>query len=180
MHINALQKSLHPELPAPDMLHVPAVQPVDGVHHAGNDRRIFLAQFRDTDGTASLLFSLVRVHPLVHIDIQRGRLLLINHIERKERTVSRNHGEVRLARKPLHRRLDTHHILDPVSFTCDDIVTSQVHVTNFSGKEDMHRLSESDLYLIRSDMLARRQNPDGICRSFFLCETGYRGQYSHQ
>lgn len=53
MHINALQKSLHPELPAPDMLHVPAVQPVDGVHHAGNDRRIFLAQFRDTDGTAS-------------------------------------------------------------------------------------------------------------------------------
>ena len=47
-------------------------------------------------------------------------------------------------------------------------------------KEDMHRLSESDLYLIRSDMLARRQNPDGICRSFFLCETGYRGQYSHQ
>ena len=45
---------------------------------------------------------------------------------------------------------------------------------------DGTRLSESDLYLIRSDMLARRQNPDGICRSFFLCETGYRGQYSHQ
>ena len=162
------------------MLHVPAVQPVDGVHHAGNDRRIFFTQFRDTDGTASLLFSLIRVHPLVHIDIQRGRLFLINDIEGEERAVAGNNREVRLARKLLHRRLDTHHILDPVSLACNDVVTSQIHVTHFRREKDMHRLTESDLYLIRSDMLVIRQNPDGICRSFFLCETGYRGQNSHQ
>ena len=168
MHINALQKSLHPELPAPDMLHVPAVQPVDGVHHAGNDRRIFLAQFRDTDGAASFLFSLVRVHPLVHIDIQCGRLFLINDIEGKERAVSCNHGEVRLSRKLLHRRFDTYHVLDSVSLACDDIVTAQIHVAHFRREEDMHRLPKSDLYFIRDDMLARRQNPDGIYRPFLL------------
>ena len=72
MHVNTFQKNLHPELAASDMLHVPAVQPVDGVHHAGDNRRIFLSQLRDTDGTASFLFPFVRIHPLVHIDIERG------------------------------------------------------------------------------------------------------------
>ena len=172
MHINALQKSLHPELPAPDMLHVPAVQPVDGVHHAGDDRRIFLPQLRDTDRTAPFLSPFVRVYPLVHIDIERGRLLLINHIERKERTVACNNREIRLPRKLFYRRFYTYHILHPVGFARDDVVASQVHIAHFGRKKDMHRLAESDLNFIRSDMLARRQNPDGICRSFFLCEAG--------
>ena len=37
MYIDAFEQGLHTELPAADVLHVPAVLPVDGVHQAGND-----------------------------------------------------------------------------------------------------------------------------------------------
>ena len=50
MHIDALEQGLHPELAAADMLHVPAVQTVYGVHQAGDDRGVLLAELGHTDG----------------------------------------------------------------------------------------------------------------------------------
>ena len=112
-------------------------------------------------------YNLCRINMFLH-DVNYDHF----NIERKERTVACNNREIRLPRKLFYRRFYTYHILHPVGFARDDVVASQVHIAHFGRKKDMHRLAESDLNFIRSDMLARRQNPDGICRSFFLCEAG--------
>ena len=79
MHIDPLEQGLHSELAAADMLHVPAVQAVDGVHQAGDDRRVLLAELGHTDGTPTCGGS--RRKPAVHVDVQRFRLLLVGDEE---------------------------------------------------------------------------------------------------
>ena len=44
------------------------------------------------------------------------------------------------------------------------LLLPRVYIAYLGRKKDMHRLAESDLNFIRDDMLARRQNPDGIYR----------------
>ena len=61
------------------MLHVPAVQTVYGVHQAGDDRRVLLAELGHTDGASAR--GRFRREPTVHIDVQRFRLLLVGDEE---------------------------------------------------------------------------------------------------
>ena len=177
MHIDALEQGLYPELAATDMLHVPAVQTVYGVHQAGDDRRVLLAELGHTDG-ASLSGGFCR-KPAVHIDVQRFRLLLVGDEERIERSVARDDREVRLAGEIPDGRLYAHHVLHAVRLARDDVRAAQVDIADLRGEKDMNRLAEGHADPVGRDVLAGGQDPDSALRLALLRPAGHPRQRSH-
>ena len=177
MHIDALEQGLHPELAAADMLHVPAVQTVYGVHQAGDDRGVLLAELGHTDGASAR--GRFRREPTVHIDVQRFRLLLVGDEERIERAVARDDREVRLAGEIPDGGLDAHHVLHAVRLARDDVRAAQVDIADLRGEKDMHRLTERHADPVGRDMLAGGQDSDPGLRLGLLRPAGHPRQRSH-
>ena len=148
-----------------------------GVHQAGDDRRVLLAELGHTDGTPAA--GTFRCNPTVHVDVQRFRLLLVGDEERIERSVARDDREVRLAGEIPDGRLYAHHVLHAVRLARDDVRATQVDIADLRGEKDMHRLAERHADPVGRDVLAGGQDPDPALRLGLLRPAGHSRQRSH-
>ena len=165
--IKPFEQGLYAVLLAADMPDVPFVLLVQRVHDAVHHQRCLpaqLLQLHEHAVTGKTAFGIVP-QPVFHLDGELCRFVLINHIKRIETTVGSDDGEVRLAFKAFHRRLDAYHILRPRGLVRYDVERAQIHIFHFGREKDMYGFLESHLNPMRCDNLVGGEN---LCFHRFL------------
>ena len=133
------------------MLYQSLVLLVDGFHNQTHQHRTLRTKFLEIDFLCIVrtVHSLAIVDKVLHFHIEDKRLIGILDIEGVETAVLRNDRHIGLVMEVLYGRLYTDNILSTVSLACNQIGRTQVHITHFRRKEDMHRLIISYFQTVR-------------------------------
>ena len=173
--INSLEQCLYAVLLAADVPDVPFVLLVQRVHDAVHHQRCLPPEFlqlHEHAVTGNASFGIVP-EPVLHLDGELCRFVLVNHIKGIETAVGSDDGEVCFPLKAFYRRLDAYHVFRSRRLVRYDVKRTQIHIFHFGRKKDMHGFPESHLNPVRCDNLVGGKY---LCFHRLLCFCPQQGE----
>ena len=149
--INPFEQRLYAILLAADMPDVPFVLLIQRVHDAVHHQWCFPAQFlqlHEHAVTGNAAFGIVP-EPVLHLDRELCRFVLVNHIKGIETAVGSDDGEVCFPLKAFYRCLDAYHVFRSRRLVRYDVERTQIHIFHFGREKDMYGFLKSHLNLMR-------------------------------
>ena len=118
MRVDAFEKILDAETLAADMLHLPFVLFVDGLHDKAHQHRAFAAQLFQIDflRVVRAVHRAAVMDEVAHLHVEQQRFGGVLHVEGVETAVLRDDGHIRFVGKISHGSLHADDVLRSVGF----------------------------------------------------------------